>query len=235
MTGRPIANNLEEHIKQIEIEKQWFEKFNLIRTGKLPSEPMNNSLLPQVSEKNKEYYFEDKFTNMICSLDTTNVNLVCAHGVWEKTLNSEINEINKWAYNYLNSLHSYIIHDIKRFIDDVISICWLFQQSEQVDFVDVDCIGTYLRKYNAGDHSFNDFDNFVDFFRLINDMDNAYKHHVSNNMMYVRSMDEARILALCAKNNIGFSCPLLKLISLHDLVTEFNKFYEFSFNIIAKY
>ena len=123
MLDRVLVGNFEEYYKQLELERQWFDKYTLIRTGKLPSEVFNSTILPSRTDKIVQYGFEIKFMNMVCSLDTTNVNLLQAYQLWEKIRDRSIADSNQWIFNYINSLNSYIIYDIRHFIDDIISVC----------------------------------------------------------------------------------------------------------------
>ena len=124
---------------------------------------------------------------------------------------------------------------MKHFVDDIIAVCWVLKQSKIVENVEVASIGTYLKRYNAGNHTFNDFDNFVGFFTLINDIENAYKHHIPNNMTMIKGRDEACIYAFYSPQNKNFLHPQLKGVSLSNLVDQFNEFYKFSFTVIEKY
>ena len=196
----------------------------------MPTENMNVKLLPRLSKKAQDYGFLLKLINMITGLDQTNKNLITLNENW-LFLNQNFEKVsifNSSIYNSINSLNSYVIHDIKHFIDDTISICWVLSQPAIVTDVEIDSIGKY--KNNTADY--HDFDKFNSFFDIVNDIENAYKHHISNNMSSLYGRDEPCIFALYAKGNKSFLNPELKGISLKVLVTEFNKFYKYSMNLI---
>lgn len=219
------------YLNQIRIERQLFNKYTLINTGKMPSENFNKNIMPKLSKRAQDYGFRQKIINMICSLDETNRNIIRVNQAWESVVNAdEESMIFNTRNNFIiDSANAHIIHDIRHFIDDVISIIWILNQSEVVRNVAVDCIGKYLHN-----NTYTDFNIFTDFFIKVNDIENAYKHSFPNNMSSLIGRDEPCIFALDAKRNTDFFNPEIIGISLKKLIEEFNRFYKFSMKLIEE-
>lgn len=189
----------------------------------MPSENFNIKLAPRLTKKAQDYGFPLKIMNMICSLDETNRNIIRINQTWEM-INSNIEEITVF-----NTMSLHIIHDIRRFIDDIISIHWILSQTEIVTEVKMCGLGPYLSDANR---VYNPFDSFRDFLMLINDIENAYKHSIANNMSTLIGRDEPYIFALYSKNNKDFLHPQLIQVPLKELIVQFNKFYKTSFLLL---
>ncbi len=220
-----------DYYQQIESERKLFNRYILIDTGKMPSENFNIKLVPKLSKKAQDYGFLLKTMNMICSLDETNRNIIRVNQAWELIIKNieEINVFNTRTIYIINSANAHIIHDIRRFIDDIISIHWILLQTERVTEVKMTGLGSYLSDTNK---SYKPFDSFKDFLTKINDIENAYKHSIANNMSTLIGRDEPYIFALYSKHNKDFLNPRLIEIPLKDLISEFNKFYKQSFLLI---
>lgn len=189
----------------------------------MPSENFNIKLAPRLTKKAQDYGFPLKIMNMICSLDETNRNIIRINQTWEM-INSNIEEITVF-----NTMSLHIIHDIRRFIDDIISIHWILSQTEIVTEVKMCGLEPYLSDANR---VYNPFDSFRDFLMLINDIENAYKHSIANNMSTLIGRDEPYIFALYSKNNKDFLHPQLIQVPLKELIVQFNKFYKTSFLLL---
>lgn len=224
---------ISKYQKQIEAEKELFNKYILIDTGKMPSENFHVKYLPMISKKAQDYGFLLKITNMICALDETNRNIIRVNQAWESFVTSDENSM---IFNTLNcytieSVNAHIIHDIRRFIDDVIAIHWILLQPGNVQNVAMKGLGTYLSDANK---DYKVFDSFLPFLQMVNDIENAYKHSVSNNMSTLIGKDEPCIFALYSKHNKDFLNPKMIGISLNQLITGFNTFYKFALSEIEK-
>lgn len=222
----------EDYLQQLETEREWFQKYCLIETGKLPSESMNVKFLPKLSPKAEAFGLTAKMINMILSLDSANENIVEAYHIWElgKNIAPETLIFNTKLWRKRNSLNSYIIQEIRRFIDDAISICWVLSQQGTVQKIEIDSIGSYLKKRNV----YKEFDDFYVFFTLVNNISNAYKHSFSNNMETRVGREEPYICALDSNRNKEVFAPYLIEVSLRELISDFNCFYHYTFNLIEK-
>lgn len=220
-----------DYLVQLEKERQLFHKYTLIDTGKMPSENFNIKLAPRLTKKAQDYGFPLKIMNMICSLDETNRNIIRINQTWEmiNSNSEEITVFNTMSLHIINSANAHIIHDIRRFIDDIISIHWILSQTEIVTEVKMCGLGPYLSDANR---VYNPFDSFRDFLMLINDIENAYKHSIANNMSTLIGRDEPYIFALYSKNNKNFFHPQLIQVPLKELIVQFNKFYKTSFLLL---
>ena len=217
------------YLEKIATERAWFYKYTLIQTGKTPSENFNCNILPQLSTKAVDYGFTVKLLNMISGLDITNENIVLVNDIWTmlQTNDSQTIVFNTYYWAKLNQLCAYIVYDIRHFVDQIIAMTWVLTQAEPFVNVKVDCIGAYLH-----DSKFTLFDNHILFLQQLNDISNAYKHSISNDMASLIGRDEPCIFALDGNHNKNVFNPKVYGISLKDLVASFNSFYKDAFKIL---
>ena len=218
--------------KELEGQRKWFEKYPLIKTGKLPREDFHDKFLPHLHEEASRNGLCIKLVNMVGSLDSVNENIVKLFENYEYICNNNpvTDGHNFQAYRRNYSLCSYIIADIRRFIDDMISICWCLSQREEVENILVDDIGRYLKS----NFQYNDFEGFEDFLQLLNDLSNSYKHSTTNNMQMLIGRDEPCIYAFYARFNKNISNPEIFGVTVRELVAQFNEFYDYSFHLIEE-
>lgn len=216
--------------EQLTIAQEDFEKYKLISTGKKPFENISYALLPQLSAKAKEYGFEYKLINMICSLDSTNESIILINKLWEliRSQNGLVLICNTYFYNKYCRLCAYVIHDMRHFVDQMIVIVWVLSQSNRIEKIKVDCIGKYLEQ-----NKFTVFENYKLFMQKLNDISNAYKHSASNDLQMFIGRDEPCLFALDANHNRNFLHPKLDGITINNLVNEFNSFYHYCLSLIA--
>lgn len=222
---------LVEYRATIEKEKALMEKFVLIETGKTPHENFNVSCLPTIPEEvDEQYGLTMSLIHLISGLDSTNLNLIEAYVLWAE---EEIKRItfNTFYFSRMWKLNTYIIHDIKYFVDMIIAITWLIAQKGVESEIKVSSIGQYLHQKGK---DFTLFDEYRDFFNTVNDIENAYKHSVPNVQNNLIGRDEPCIFALYSRNNKNIFNPELHGVSLKVLIQEFNKFYHFSLNQIEE-
>lgn len=217
------------YFEKIATERALFSKYTLIRNGKTPSENLNYNMLPKLSAKAEEYGFTLKIVNMISSLDITNENIVLVNDIWTMlcTHNSQTIVFNTYYWTKLNRLSAYIVYDIRHFVDQIIAMAWILAQSEPFSKVKVDCIGAYLH-----DSDFSLFDEHLSFLQQLNDISNAYKHSISNDMTSLIGRDEPCVFALDGNHNKNVFNPQMYGISLRELITLFNSFYQTAFKIL---
>ncbi len=218
--------------KEIEEQRKWFEKYPLVKTGKMPREDFHNKFLPHLPEEASHNGLLIKLMNMVGSLDSVNENIVKLAENYEYICNNNpmVDSHTFQAYRRNYSLCSYIVADIRRFIDDMISICWCLSQTEKVENIEVDDIGHYLSKKSK----YNDFERFRGFLKLINDLANSYKHSTTNNVQMLIGRDEPCIFAFYARYNRNISNPEIFGVTVRELVDQFNEFYDYSFHLIEE-
>ena len=79
------------------------------------------------------------------------------------------------------------------------------------------------------------FKDYHNYFSLINDLSNSYKHSFLNNYSFqIFGRDEACIPAIYAKYNKDLSNPNYYLVSVKQIVTEFNSFFHFAMDALKK-
>lgn len=191
--------------------------------------------MPNFNSYKDPYINEElKFMKLITDLDVVNQNIIESHEIWNKITksnwdNPEIMVYNTYFYKRMNKLHEYIIFDLKHFIDEIISTISIIKGYIVNNKVYVSSIGAYLSKKQK---DFNDFDEFIDLFEKIDNLSNSYKHSYANSDFSAIGRDEDCFVALYSKYNDFDNQPIPYVISIDDIVQEFNKFYKFSFNLI---
>ena len=227
-----------EYLDKIKQEKLLMSEILHIKTGTTPSEGLNTKFLPRLSPRAKEYGFELKLFNMISSLNMTNEIILENYRIW-KILNTVASHENPLVgHGYFFSKHSqlnaYIIYDIRRFIDQVIAICWCLTQEKEVNEVQIDSIGAYLNSHCKG--QFTIFGKHLDFLELVNNISNTYKHSVPNDMATPLIGKYApSIYALDGNRNTNIFEPVFTGISLEQLINDFNLFYQDALAIIDSF
>lgn len=73
-----------EYDEKVKQQKEWVEKYPLIKTGKVPIENFNFEFLPELSEKAKEYGFTILLIQLVAELDITNENIVEYCDLWKE-------------------------------------------------------------------------------------------------------------------------------------------------------
>lgn len=225
---------VEEFTRKINQEKAFFDRYTLIKTGKLPSENFNAKLHPKLSEKAKEFGFELKFFNMILQLDSTNENIIEANEIWHRIHSNDPHVLifNSYLHAKILALNSYIIHDMKHFADDIIAMTWMLKQEQPFDDICVSSIGQCYSDEKRP--KLIEFDEYMDFLLFLNDFDNAYKHSYANNATMLLGRDEPCIYALYSKKNKKYKSPAIMGMSLAKLVENFNAFYTLAMKTIEK-
>lgn len=237
-----MNNNLEliklhyKYMKILNMQKLNREKYQLIDTGKEIIENFNISLLPNFNDYKDPYInLELKYMKLITDLDMVNENLTKSFEIWNKIHNDSVNNItdfkifNTYYFNKLNKLNEYIAYDLKKFIDEVLSIICVIKNQINNGKLSISSIGSYLNKHNS---SYNEFDDFLDLFTKLNDLINAYKHSYANTDFPSLGRKENCFTALYIKNNDFSKKIKILCVSVNYIVNEFNKFYKKSFELI---
>lgn len=233
-----------EFLKRINNSKQNRKKYQLINSGKEIGEAYNIKLESCLNGYNHPLInLSLKFMNMICDLDSTNMNIIEANEIWSKMhpqQNTLVNSIsNQFYVTRLKKLTEYIIYDMHKFICEIISIVWIIKYPNEKKFQIYD-IGSYLNikkekeqgnsKYDA--ITYNEFDNYCDFFQIINSISNANKHSPTNNETIRLGKYEILVHAVKMRDDTLTKSSQLFLVSLNELIIHFNDFYQYSLNLI---
>ena len=235
--GKNLSEDIEMMVtsqQQRALEESWFQKYPLIKTGKLPCENANVKLLLCTEDIRERYSLNYKCMNMLYTLDSVNENIAEVYRLWDVSheQNIEFFAFNNRVFRKVNSLNSYIIHDLKKYIDDVICVLYLLNHGPQCENIRIDCIGKYLYPPQKQE-KMNEFDEFRDFLELVNNIENVYKHSMSNTMHAISGREEPCIFAMDSNHNNNVFHPTLYGISIKNLVDQFNEFYRFSFELLA--
>ena len=230
--NKQIDINVRDYLSTISKEKDLYSRYNLIETGKTPHENFNKHCIPTFPEEiDEQYGLTMILMRLITGLDSTNLNLVEVNELWER-INTEYALIyNTFPYMRMWKLNSYIIHDIKYCIDMLISVIWWMMQEDRTKDIRIASIGDYL---SGKDTDFSFFNDYKEFFVLINDIENAHKHSVPNATLGLVGREEPVIYALKAPYNKDIFSPELKGITLKQLVRGFNEFFHLSLQLIRE-
>lgn len=225
-----------EYMKILNQQKLNRKKYPLIDNGKEIIENFDFSLLPNFNNYKDPYInLKLKYEKLITDLDMVNENLTNSFEIWNKIHNNSIYNItdfkifNFYCFNKLNKLNEYIAYDLKRIIDEVISTISVIKKKINNGKLSISSIGEYLNKHNS---SYNEFDEFIDLFTKLNDLINAYKHSYLNTDFSSLGRDENCFTALYSKNNDFSKEPKILCVSVAYIISEFNKFYKKSFDLI---
>lgn len=217
---------------KIQKEKKLFEKFDLIETGKTPHENFSSDILPAFpSDVADKYSLKISLMQLVVGLDSTNLNLVEAYELWERIQKRDYLIDNTFVFGRAWKLNTYIIHDIKYCVDMLISLVWWLSQPKICKKITINSVGAYI---NRPDNDFDCFDNFLGFFRMVNDIENAHKHSLPNLHNVFIGSKEPTIYALVCSHNKDVFHPKLAGSSLKVLIQDFNKFYRFSLSLLLE-
>lgn len=138
-----------------------------------------------------------------------------------------------WQNNLINIYFSKeeFFAGLRKVIDECLVLYCIAAKKIKKNGNPLESIGEYL---NESDR-FKDFDNFIDFFKLINDISNSYKHSIINSQFIGIEKDEPIFHVFVTKNDkTGQSNYLVNSTwtTLDDIVKQFNEFYSHFDNII---
>lgn len=220
--------------------KEKREKYQLIETGKEIGENLHITKLNFLNGKTESVVnLLNKFTNLIWELDSTNINIIELNEIWKEIHPNNSKEpqnslSNSYHLRRMLKLQEYIIFDLYKFISQTIAAVWILQNPAEKE-VKVPDIGAYLYINNPSNKStliFEDFSYFQDYFQTINNLFNAYKHSFAYNDKIFLGFDEIIFFAIDVKKNNFSKTPKCHYISLEDLISTFNEFYEYSKTLI---
>lgn len=221
-----------EYDEKVKQQKEWIEKYPLIKTGKVPIENFDIKLIPTLSKKAKEYGFTILLIQLVAELDITNESIVEYCNLWKeiKANSGRVCVINNYIHTKENYLGKSIVHDLKHSADMMISIVWTLSQKDVVRKLEIDSIGKYLKNPKA----LNCFSEYVDFLAVLNEMDNTQKHAITNQMSLLAGRDEPCFCCIDSNHNKDIWNVSVKVVSVAQTVEHFNAFYKFSMDKISE-
>lgn len=120
------------------------------------------------------------------------------------------------------------IYFLRRLADDLISISFLLYQfrlnGQYPSKMEIDSIGSLLEKKKHLEFK-EKLSNAEPFLTSLNDISNAYKHSFINSDQSTLGKEEPCVPALALKRNDLQQNPVFHLVTLSQVVSEFNKFY----------
>lgn len=221
-----------EYDEKVKQQKEWIEKYPLIKTGKVLIENFDIKLIPTLSKKAKEYGFQILLIQLVAELDITNENIVEYCDLWKEIRTKSGRFLIENSYlNFKEShLGKSIVHDLKHFADMMISIVWTLSQEDVVTKVEIDGIGKYLKNKKT----LGCFSEYVDFLTVLNEMDNTQKHAVTNQMGMLIGRDEPCFHCIDSNHNKDIWHVGVKNVSVAQTIEQFNSFYKFSMDKISE-
>ena len=223
-----MMRNYSKYIETVNYEKNEFEKNAYIDIGKTPHENINVDILPKKIREKTDYILI--FMTLILTLDDVNEKLMQSYEYWDYLIrdSEETMIYNTFYHCKMGSNSGLIIHTLKHFIDMMILFVSInifkYEKTEKID-----SIGRYL-----GQDKIKCFDNHKPFFKILNEMDNAYKHHFSNISAnnFIGEKELCFFAVSEGRNGVNKLNPQLISISARRLVEDFNNFYIDLFNVI---
>ncbi len=151
----------------------------------------------------------------------------------QETFINSILQHKIWQNNFINRYFSKeeFIAGLRKVIDECLVLYCIARQKFKKNGNPLESIGEYLNESNR----FKDFDNFIDFFKLINDISNSYKHSIINCQFIGIEKDEPNFYVFVTKNdkNGQFNYLVNSVwITLDNLIKQFNEFYLHFDNIL---
>lgn len=231
-----MSKSFVEYVDFLKQDRKNSRKNQLIKTGMLPHENFNfkiiKKLLPN-GYQTKEFQqlgLEMKLVHLIQSLNYTNELIIESNDLYNLIKTSPGYKDCMSVYNFHK--HTFtnenIVHMIKRFIDEIISITSILRYGG--DNIKVNSIGNYIKD---GQNDLNEYDQFKAFFVKLNDIDNAIKHSYSNTLLTgYFGIYENIIVVEYSKNGKKIYEPQIIYITINELIEQLNKFYKYSFQII---
>lgn len=203
-------------LKKVEEEKKVYRGDGFIHSGKVPHENFSVNLIPKCIREEHTLLFMP----LILNLDEVNELLFESYDIWNKIHNhsKEVEVENSYSYNKLRINSVIIIHIIKHYMDMMLVFILecIFNLGRECD-----CIGRW-KNYTKKPRELSKLDDFQDYFDLINDMENANKHHLTS--IYTAQLigqDELCFFAINEKKGN-------KLYSVRaiDIIKRFNELYK---------
>lgn len=212
------------------------DKNILIDNGLLIYENMNMNKIPKISnELNSQYGLDLIFFNMISGMSITN-ELICNSNIlFSKIKNNdeEVKIFNTYSFTKLQKLNEYIVYDLKKYADEIISVMWLLKQDKYVEDIAINSIGKYLSNNKSKDYNYDEYNEYLKFFQKLNDIENAYKHSYTNDaVLYNIGVEKNYIVVYYSKHGKKIKNPSTISIELDSLINMFNDFYNYSFKLI---
>lgn len=231
-----MSKSFVEYMDFLKQDRKNCRKNQLIKTGMLPHENFNFKIIKQLlpngyqSKKIQQLGLETKLIHLIQSLNYTNELIIESNDLYNFIKTSTVYQNYMSVYNFhkLTFTNEYIVHMIKRFIDEIISITSILKYGG--DNIKVNSIGNYIKD---GQDDLNEYDQFKEFFIKLNDIDNAIKHSYSNTLLTGHfGIYENIIVVEYSKNGKKIYEPQTIYITINELIEQLNEFYRFSFQII---
>jgi hypothetical protein len=230
-----LSKSFVEYNNLLAQDKKDKRKNALINTGMLPHENFNYNIIKKQIPNSDNKIFETlglnfKIINLIQSLNYCNELIIMSNSLYLliKSASPYENYMSVYNFHKFYSINEFIIHIVKKFIDEIISITYILKYGG--DNITINSIGSYL---SQNDNILNYYDDFKPFFKLINDIDNSIKHSYSTSLTPgIIGLKENAIVTFYSKNGKDIYKPKLISISMNNLTIELSNFYKKSFEVI---
>lgn len=134
----------------------------------------------------------------------------------------------KWEENLINSYYSKeeFIACLRKVVDECLILFCVATQKFKNNGVPIDSIGEYLsKKIKKPDSIVRAFTAFTDFFVLLNDISNSYKHAIINCQFVIDKEAPGFDVYKTKHNQIDYHQGIH--ISLDEIIKKFNVFYNY--------
>ena len=217
--------DLEDYNTTISKDKTYAENNTLLDNGYLIHEILNAGKLRCVEVcRCDRYGLTVLLFNIHSFINITNEKIVESNQLWNEIKKAKITPFNTYLYAKYYKINESIVHDLKMYCDQLIMMTFLYIEPKIVHKIDIDSIADYLYKNDGHAHMFAEHE---DFLKLINNLDNSYKHSFSDvaNPGRIGKNDNC-IVNFYSENNKDIFNPNYFSVRLDDVISEFNSFFD---------
>lgn len=224
-----INFNVEDFINYRDLlllDEDYKSKYKLIENNHLIHENINSLKIKPIIPNDKDNYgLNVAILNMMLSMNITNELVVESHEIYNKIKSNsiDIQVLNSYYYAKYYELNRMIVHNIRHYCDEIITIFYLLSSSAIVSDIGIGSISAYFLL----DEDKRIYKTYEDFLHIILDLDNSFKHFFSEVISPNRiGVDNNCIVTYYSKYGKNFLNPNKLSYKLDDIIILFNSFYK---------
>lgn len=224
-----INFNVEDFIEykdMLLLDEENKSKYILIENNHLIHENINSLKIKPIIPNDKDNYgLNIAILNMILSINITNELVIESHEIFNKIKcnSKDIQTLNSYYYAKYYELNKMIVHNIKHYCDEIITIFYLLSSPVIVSNIDIRSISSYF----SLDEDKRKYTNYEDFLNTILELDNSFKHSFSEVITPSRiGVKDNCIVTYYSKYGRNFLNPTMLSYKLDDIIVWFNSFYK---------
>jgi len=225
-------DDYEKIFSKVKLEDLYKRRNNVLIENKMDiHDNMNIAIVPTLKNEEDYYGINLALIKIIPKMNITNELIVESNELYKELINNKekILFFNTYSFSKYYKLNEYIVHDLRTYCDQLLTICYLLKDKEKKEDICLKSTGDYLNLKEEM-KLFKIHDAFI---KLITDLDNSYKHSFSNcisdNML---GENDNCIITQYSKFGKDIFKPQLYSVKLDDLINGFNSFYNDAINYI---